>query len=913
MNMGKMDELLCRLKEGKVDIVGIAESWAHEEILDAELTFEGYKCFRRDRDKVEGQKRKGGGVLLYVKEELNSYMMGDVLECEAIWVGVKTMVGEVKIGVCYRSPAASIDETRNLFMEIRKQCRGTTIIMGDFNYKDIDWINGCGKGEGEDFMDLVHDCFLHQHVMEPTRGDSILDLVLSSEQGLVQEVKVDCPVANSDHNVITFVIPLQVYHKGTGSKTVYKYHKADYVKVCRRLQSIDWASSTGNIEQMWKKFKSEFIECREQYVPNGRRVRKTKNAAWMKRNILRGIKRRGRLWRNYVERPTHENRCLYIKQRNQTCAEIKGAKRDFEFKLADNIKEDPKSFYAYVRTKSKSKSGIGPLKDENGRVIDGNDVMAQLLNNYFSSVFTREDLENIPHTEENDDEHILCDIDITAERVFKAIGNMKLNKAAGPDELTSTFIKGSVDGVVLPLVDIFRKSFEEGEIPQDWKMADVTAIYKKGNRSDSGNYRPVSLTSNIGKILERIFKEDIVKFLEENSKIRNTQHGFRSKRSCLTNLLEFMEYVAKRLDEGKPVDSIYLDFQKAFDKVPHRRLLVKLKAIGIRGKLLKWIKHWLSGRKQRVVINGVESDWRDVLSGVPQGSILGPLLFIIYINDIDEGIFNKILKFADDTKLVGKVGSMEDIEELRKDLARLFEWSEKWQMKFNLDKCKVMHIGSRNSKAEYLIGGKKLDTITEEKDLGVIISSNFKVANQCRKAANKGNQILGLINRAISCKGKRVILSLYKALVRPHLEYCIQAWRPHLVKDIEILEKVQRRATKMIEECTGRTYQERLNILRLTTLETRRERADMVEVFKILNRWEGLEENMFFERAEGGITRGHQLKLYKEGCKKDWLKFSFGHRVIDKWNKLPEYVVSCLSMNAFKTNVDKWLGHNWGK
>jgi hypothetical protein len=411
--------------------------------------------------------------------------------------------------------------------------------------------------------------------------------------------------------------------------------------------------------------------------------------------------------------------------------------------------------------------------------------------------------------------------------------------------------------------------------------------------------------------MERIIKDDIVNFLEKNQLIFNSQHGFRNKRSCLTNLLEFVEHVAEELDKGEPVDVIYLDFQKAFDKVPHKRLLEKLRAIGIRGRLLNWIKQWLSGRKQRVVVKGKTSNWKDVRSGVPQGSILGPLLFIIFINDIDLGIKNRILKFADDTKIFGKVGTDKEIASLRDDLQRLFDWSESWQMQFNIEKCKIMHIGSKNKQAKYTIEGKELASTDEEKDLGVIFTKGFKVANQCAKAAAKGNQILGLINRTITCKKQKVMLKLYKFLVRPHLEYCIQVWRPHLVKDIEVLEKVQRRATRMIDECKNRTYEERLKITGLTDLETRRTRADMLEVFKILNGIEGVQSSTFFKRREG-VTRGHSLKLFKPGCQKDVLKFSFGHRSVEKWNKLPQYVVNSTTVNGFKRNIDNFLRNNGG-
>ena len=314
----------------------------------------------------------------------------------------------------------------------------------------------------------------------------------------------------------------------------------------------------------------------------------------------------------------------------------------------------------------------------------------------------------------------------------------------------------------------------------------------------------------------------------------------------------------------------------------------------------------------RVVIDGEASEWEDVLSGVPQGSILGPLLFIIYINDIDMEITNCILKFADDTKVYGKVGTRQGVEYLKKDLETLCRWADKWQMSFNVDKCKVMHIGRGNEKVQYEMDAVKLVETEEEKDLGVIISKSFKVSRQCAEAAKKGNQMLGLIKRTITTRKKKVMLSLYKALVRPHLEYCIQAWRPFLAKDIEVLEKVQRRATRMIEECQGKEYSERLEMLRLTTLETRRERADMLEVFKILKDFEAINGDIFF-KVQCTKTRGHSMKLYKKRVNKNVLKFSFGNRIVDKWNNLPEEAINANSINTFKNKLDIYLRNILGE
>ena len=206
-----------------------------------------------------------------------------------------------------------------------------------------------------------------------------------------------------------------------------------------------------------------------------------------------------------------------------------------------------------------------------------------------------------------------------------------------------------------PLTIIFNKSISESSVVDDWKAANVTPLFKKGPESKASSYRPISLTSVVCKMLESIIKQKLVQYLESQDVIKPSQHGFRSGRSCLTNLLEYLEYVTTQIDNRKHVDCVYLDFSKAFDKVPHQRLLVKLKTMGIDGKVLEWIRDWLSHRKQRVVLNGTNSKWQPVLSGVPQGSVIGPLLFILYINDLDTGITSNISKFADDTKLFYRV------------------------------------------------------------------------------------------------------------------------------------------------------------------------------------------------------------------------------------------------------------------
>jgi len=382
---------------------------------------------------------------------------------------------------------------------------------------------------------------------------------------------------------------------------------------------------------------------------------------------------------------------------------------------------------------------------------------------------------------------LLLDIEITDEEVLKAIGEFKPHKSPGIDGKTSTYALKTKEILAKPLKFLFNSSLKNNIIPSDWKRANITPIFKNGDKSKVENYRPVSLTPFYGKILEKIIKKHIETFLIETNFVNDSQHGFRKGRSCLSNLLVCQNSVIDYIDSGAPVDIIYLDFQKAFDKVPHDRLISKVRKAGIGGRVADWLENWLSKRFQRVGVNGSFSEWAEVTSGVPQGSILGPLLFTIFINDFEDNVTNKILKFADDSKLWGVVETVQDRIGIQKDLDTLGEWSVTNQMPFNVSKCKVMHIGKKNVKADYSLMGQVITTTTEEKDLGVVFSDTFKLGYNCNKVSKTSNKIIGLIRRNISIRSAKCMLMLYKTLIRPILpilDYCIPVWRRHARKDI---------------------------------------------------------------------------------------------------------------------------------
>ena len=702
-------------------------------------------------------------------------------------------------------------------------------------------------------------------------------------------------------------------------------------------------------EKLWRWFKNTMDEAIQKYVPH-RAASKRDRHPYISRETKRLMQKEKRMY-------ARSKRCA---KRHPKTAQLKDIQRQIQRRLrteywkyvedimSPSSKEPPpqpkppdksedragvqeadnkKKLYQYIKHCKQDSIGVAPIRDPStGKLETEPQKKAQLLNNQFFSVFSAMSPVSLARTCARllgfgNSIPPMPDFDISENGVLKLLGTLKPNKAAGPDGLRPHLLRDLRTTIAPILTRIFNLSYDTGHVPSDWKTANVTPAYKKGSKNKAANYRPISLTCICSKMMEHIMVSQINRHNKAHNILVSYQHGFRDKLSCDTQLIKFVEDLhSGTTASGKTVDVIAMDFAKAFDKVSHLLLLDKIHVYGVRGKNHKWIRNWLVGRTQQVVLDGTSSDTCPVSSGVPQGSVLGPTLFLMYINDIGDEITSSIRLFADDTILYRSIKTITDAEVLQADLNKLIKWSEKWLMEFHPDKCKHLKVSRARSplQTSYHLDGVPLENVSSLKYLGVTFSSNLKWDKHVSNVRGSAMSALNFLRRNLRISSIPIKTAAYQTYVRPKTEYAVSAWDPYTgsaegkVAGLKgKIEMVQRTAARWVLGRDGRAHRQdsvtsMLQRLEWRTLEQRRADTRLTMLYKINSGKVDISSDQLVHYSPDSILGSAHPHRYLPIGKENADQYqSFFPRTIRQWNRLDTDVTSCETAETFKSRVSK--------
>ena len=862
----------------------MVESHLDEQVKDEELHIPGFNVFRCDR-----KDRAQGGVIMYATDdteitETTKFSNGT---CEVLIVKVPQLMYHI---VClYRppnTPSEKLNEALKFIDEYIEKCGSDERVMflGDMNFPFLQWKTvedvtypvitpgntTDNQNQAKTMIELTDKYFMQQVITEPTREDNILDLLFSTHSDEITNISIE-KVSNvlSDHNFVYFTIPSIDSTRKTAkpappytlqndlSDFQFWSEKCNWDSVKQQLKNMDWNSlidnSTDIDSDLEHLYKTVYEAC-SQNIPVKRKAKekvipKDREILMRKRKLLRR-----KLNSTDSKRTKDKINMKIVNIEVQLMRSHENERQREESKVILNTKRNTKAFFKYTKQFSKQKNTIGPLLNKHGVKTDIPEEMCDILKCQYEKAFNKSaaareiKIDNVTDNEKEihiddffSDDSPFHQIDITTTDVISAINETKLNSAPGPDNFPPIILHKCKEELASPLKSIMKKSLETTKVPQIWKTANITCIHKGGDKSLAVNYRPISLTSIIAKLTERIVRWYLIHFLELNDAFPDSQHGFRPGRSTVSQLLEHYESIIEALEHKFNIDIVMLDYSKAFDKINISILLEKLKKLGIGGQIGRWLGNFLIGRKQCVSVNKKLSDQSEILSGVPQGTILAPVLFLVYIADIGHNITRSyITSYADDSKSSKIIKDHDDVQYLQCDLHKLFRWTSENLMTFNVDKFEVLRIGKNETlkhETKYTTpDGTSLPEKQSVKDLGVRFNNTGDFQDHIETKVAKAKSIAGLILRTFLTRDPVPMMMLFKTLVIPIVEYGSIIWSPYKKCEISKIDAVQRTFTSKLQGLEDLNYHQRLQKLKVYSLERRRDRYDILYSFKVFKK-----------------------------------------------------------------------------
>lgn len=852
----KTDCFKSNVLSNDYDVLLICESWLTSNLEDAELFDNRYTVYRQDRDRDATGKKDGGGCLIAVKSKYYSSRIPEwELHKEDIWVSLDQLDGgklyfNVRYIACrstfdvYDMHLSKINEVINVIKP-----NATFMLVGDYNLADsITWIAGadgsCGAYDvvgniADSFVDMLSLTNLNQYNTKRNVNRRTLDLVLSNvEPDKICICTDDDSLVPADrhHPPVTMLLdvtPIRFLDENRPPK--FNFFRANYDEMNQRVSEIDWASELDglNVDDSVERFYNLLSSLCDS-VPKVRTAVK-KYPCWYTRDLVKVLKAKVRARVKFMRTKNSADYAVFSNLRKEFKARQRMCEEVYISDIEDKVSVNTKAFFSYTKSLRKTNSVPSVVHYGPDSASDP-DSVCNLFAKYFASVFNHSSYGEFVVSQMTPDLHIS---DVTLDEVRVLLSKLDRFKASSPDNVPSVFYKELSSTICLPLSILYNKSIREGVFPSAWKVSSVTPVYKSGKRSDVSNYRPISILAAASKVFERIVFNRVYEHVK--CFITPAQHGFVTGKSTLTNLLEFVTRVTDSMLDGGQLDVIFTDFSKAFDRVSHSLLLLKLQNFGIKSNALRWFKSYLSGRTQRVVIGGGKSDVITTPSGVPQGSILGPLLFLLFINDLPDLFTSDSSLFADDNKIYRKIESAADGYCLQSDITSFSAWCDKNQLDLNQDKCCVLSMTCKPKPIDYQyhVKDKVIERVSSKKDLGIKFGCKGSFIEHISEMTKKSYQLIGFIFRTtIHFRRPESLIKLYNTYVRSRLEYCCTIWNPYYEKYKEQIEKVQRKFTRMLFyrfKWIKPDYQTRLRQLKMKSLETRRLELDEMALFKIIH------------------------------------------------------------------------------
>ena len=869
------------VKNHNPELIGVTETWLQPEI---KFNIPGYVIFRSDRD------TRGGGALLCVKPSLkptfiNEYKVGST---EMLVVSILNNIG---IFLIYRPPNAPQTDLASLVNILESEMTNfhKFFIMGDLNLPLIDWNNySTNDARSKIFIDFCNDHSLFQFVNFPTRANNILDVVISSNNN-VFSVKPHPPLGASDHAVISFSID-ETCDDSFEPFYIFDYDSADYELINAYLMTINWDyffHGCTNTHEHYARFHDLIAHIHNEFIPV-KFIHKHRN--FNDRKWKKLYRKKCKKWKKFQLTSLERDRVNYESAKNEYDNHVSKGRVKYEKSLFYNRRKKTSTFYSYVKRHISSDILIPTLSTTEGLSTSSLDK-AETFSGQFKKAFVS-DNNILPRLEPLNINFASEFSPVTPAEAIHAMKSINQNSSPGPDGIPPTFFRKCAANFAIPVSVVLNRSFFEGVVLDNWKLANVIPIFKKGDKSDPINYRPISITPVFPKLAEFIIRDRILSHLCKNNLMTTAQHGFTAGRSVSTNLLQCLDDWTQNLEGGFETDILYFDFSKAFDSVVHSKLIHKLRQQYLFHEIIiNWVQNFLSNRTQRVKVGNAFSTPIPVTSGVAQGTLLGPLLFIMYTNDIASVIqHSSVSLYADDTKLYKKIIDNHDRELLHHDAEGIVTWSISWQLPLNSSKTVFLSL-PYNEDGNYMILGSEIVPQHSTKDLGIIMQHNLGFKEHCTGISRTAAFIVRNLNMCFPNHNPHFYVFMYKTYIRPILESNTVVFSPHTVESIDTIEKVQRQFTKYLPGMWDMSYTRRMELLGIKSLEERRIFFDLLFLFKVIMGHTDLNPDSFFQ-FNTNPTRGHGLKIVGTFARTNIRKYFWPNRVVDIWNNLPTDIIN---------------------